>query len=181
MKKVILFLSFAVLTGSIFAQKKTTTSATVTFDATTPKDALPKAENNAVIAAVDTKTGSVAFEASVKNFAFTNAMIQDHFNGEKWFNSDTYPKFTFKGQIADPSKVNFSKDGTYEIAVKGDLTVKDVTKPITVPATVVIAGGKISATSSFTINLADFNISGAPIDGGKVAKEPKITVSADLK
>ena len=76
MKKVILFLSFAVLTGSIFAQKKTTTSATVTFDATTPKDALPKAENNAVIAAVDTKTGSVAFEASVKNFAFTNAMIQ---------------------------------------------------------------------------------------------------------
>jgi polyisoprenoid-binding protein YceI len=181
MKKALLFFSLAVLTGGVFAQKKTTTSATVTFDATTPKDALPKAENNAVIAAVDTKTGSVAFEASVKNFAFSNAMIQDHFNGEKWFNSDTYPKFTFKGQIADASKVNFSKDGTYEIDVKGDLTVKDVTKPITVPARVVISGGKISATSAFTINLSEFNISGAPIDGGKVAKEPKITVSAELK
>lgn len=181
MKKTILFLSFAVLAGGVFAQKKTTTSASVLFDATTPKDALPKAENKAVIAAVDTKTGSVAFEATVKNFAFSNATIQDHFNGEKWFNSDTYPKFTFKGQIADPSKVNFSKDGTYSISVKGDLTVKDVTKPITVPATVVVSGGAISATSDFTINLAEFGITGAPIDGGKVAKEPKITVKADLK
>jgi polyisoprenoid-binding protein YceI len=181
MKKAILFLSLAVLTGSVFAQKKTTTSATIAFDATTPKDALPKAENKAVIAAVDTKTGSVAFEATVKNFAFSNAMIQDHFNGEKWFNSDAFPKFTFKGQIADPSKVDFNKDGTYDIAVKGDLTVKDVTKPITVPARVVISGGKISATSEFTITLSEFNITGAPIDGGKIAKEPKIMVAADLK
>ena len=49
MKKSILFLSFFAITGSVMAQKATTTSAVVTFDATTPKDALPKAENKAVI------------------------------------------------------------------------------------------------------------------------------------
>jgi polyisoprenoid-binding protein YceI len=181
MKKTILFLSLIALTGSVFAQKKTTTSAVVTFDASTPKDALPKADNKAVIAAVDTKTGDVAFEAAVKNFAFSNAMIQEHFNGEKWLNSDAFPKFTFKGKITDLSKVNFKKDGTYAVTVSGDLTVKDATKPVKAPATIVVKGGTFTATSDFTITLADFGISGAPIDGGKVAKEPKITVSAELK
>jgi hypothetical protein len=60
MKKTILFLSFVALTGSLFAQKKTTTSATVAFDASTAIDALPKAENKTTIAAIDTKTGSIA-------------------------------------------------------------------------------------------------------------------------
>lgn len=181
MKKTILFVALVALTGSVFAQKKTTTSAVVTFDATTPKDAFPKADNKAVIAAVDTKTGDVAFEAAVKNFAFENAMIQDHFNGDKWLNSDAFPKFTFKGKIADLSKVNFKKDGTYKVSVSGDLTIKDVTKPLTTTATIVNKGGVLTATSNFVITLADYGITGAPIDGGKVAKEPKITVSAELK
>lgn len=181
MKKTILFLAFAALAGTVMAQKKTTTSATVTFDATTEKDALPKAENKAVIAAIDTKSGTVAFEATVKNFAFSNAMIQDHFNGEKWMNSDTYPKFTFKGKINDLSKVNFSKDGTYNVTVAGDLTIRDVTKPLSTPATIVVKNGALAANSSFSIDLAAYNISGAPIDGGKVAKQPKISVTADLK
>lgn len=42
MKKAILILALAA-TGTVFAQKKTTTSATVSFDATTKLDALPKA------------------------------------------------------------------------------------------------------------------------------------------
>ncbi len=181
MKKTILFLAFAAIAGVAVAQKKTTTSATVNFDATTEKDALPKAENKAVIAAIDTKSGAVAFEATVKNFAFSNAMIQDHFNGDKWMNSDAFPKFTFKGKITDLSKVNFSKDGTYNVTVSGDLTIKDVSKNLSTPATIVVKDGMLNAKSSFSINLADYNISGAPIDGGKVAKQPKITVAADLK
>ena len=61
MKKTVLILSFLTIAGAVFAQKKTTTSATVAFDASTAIDALPKAENKTVIAAVDTKTGAVAF------------------------------------------------------------------------------------------------------------------------
>jgi len=41
-------------------------------------------------------------------------------------------------------------------------------------------GGKIKATTSFTVKLADFNITGQPIDAGKVSKEPKISVSAEF-
>ena len=178
MKRTSLLLALVIAGSSLFAQKKTTTSATVSFDATTPADALPKADNATVIAALDTKTGAIQFEATVKNFAFTNPTIQSHFNGEKWLNSDKYPKFTFSGKIADASKVNFAKDGSYTVSVNGKLTVKETTKEVTAPATIEIKGGTISATSAFPITLADYGI---VTDGKKVAQQPKVTVAAEFK
>lgn len=174
-------MSLVVITGSLFAQKKTTTSATIAFDASTAIDALPKAENKTVVAAIDTKTGTVQFEATVKNFAFSNPTIQEHFNDKKWLNSDEFPSFTFKGAVADLSKVNFAKNGTYPVSVNGDLTIRGVSQKITVPATVSVGGGVISATSEFSFKLADFGITGAPLNAGKVAKEPKVTVTAEFK
>lgn len=181
MKKVFLIISLVTLSAAAFAQVKKTSSATVTFDATTPKDALPKADNKTVVGEVNTKTGQVGFEAAVKNFAFTNEMIQNHFNGEKWMSSDKFPTFTFVGKIADPSKVKFDKAGTYTVAVAGDLTVRDVTKPLTTNVTFEVKDGSVKATTSFSIKLADYSITGAPIEAGKIATEPKISVSAELK
>src|ERR1700740_2387648 len=124
MKKAILILILAITTGSLFAQKKTTTSATISFDASTSVDNMPKASNKTVIGAIDTKTGTVSFEANVKNFTFANPMMQGHFNGEKWLNSDAHPSFTFKGNIVNPSSVDFSKDGSYDTEVEGTLGIK---------------------------------------------------------
>ena len=180
MKKTVLLVALIIITGNIFAQKKTTTSATVSFDATTSKDALPKATNNAVIGSINTQTGDVAFEAAVKNFAFTNPTIQSHFNGDKWFNSDTYPVFSFSGKIEKAGKVNFSKDGVYKVTVNGTMKIRDVSKEEKMEGTITVSGGKIKIASDFDIELSDYKITGAPIDAGKVAKEPKITVSAEF-
>jgi polyisoprenoid-binding protein YceI len=181
MKKTILFLSFVAVTGGLFAQAKlTTTSAVVGFDATTPKDALPRAENKTVIGSLDKTTGALAFEAAVNNFAFSNPTIQDHFNGANWMNSAQFPKFTFAGKIDKLSKVKFAKDGTYKVTVSGLLTVKGVAKPVKTPATITVAGGKVSASAAFIFKLADYGISGAPIEAGKVAPAPKVTVSAQF-
>ncbi len=180
MKKTILFLSFIAFTGSLFAQKLTTTTAVVSFDATTPKDALPKAENKTVIGSLDKTTGVLAFEAAVNNFAFTNAMIQDHFNGDKWMNSAVHSKFTFAGKIDKLNKVKFAKDGKYNVTVTGLMTVKGVSKPVKTPATITVVGGKASAAAAFSIKLADYGITGPAIDAGKVATDPKITVAAQF-
>ena len=80
MKKSTLVLALVFAASAAFAQQKTTTCATVAFDATTPKDALPKAENKTVIGSIDFTTGDVAFEANVKNYNFSNPKIQGHFN-----------------------------------------------------------------------------------------------------
>ncbi len=180
MKKTILFLAFIAGVTTISAQKKTTTSATVSFDATTPKDALPKADNKSVIGSIDTKTGTVAFEAAVKNFSFSSPKMQEHFNGANWMNSDQFPKFTFTGKIAKANKVKWSKDGIYIVKVSGDLTVKGVSQKANVDGTITVIGGKINISTNFIIKLADYNITGQPIESGKVSKEPKISVSAEF-
>ena len=72
MKKTIIFLSLVAFTAVSFSQKKrTTTSATINFDATTTLDALPKAENKTAVASLNTKSGEIAFEAIVKSFSFS--------------------------------------------------------------------------------------------------------------
>ncbi len=180
MKKTILSLSFFAFTATVMAQKLTTSSAVVTFDATTPKDALPKAENKTVIASFDKTTGALAFEAAVNNFAFTNPMIQDHFNEEKWMNSAAFPKFTFIGKIDKISKINFTKDGTYDVEVSGNINVKGISQPINAPAKVTVKGGAVSATSNFTIKLKDFGITGQAIDAGKVAEKPTVAVAVQF-
>jgi polyisoprenoid-binding protein YceI len=181
MKKTIVILTLIAFTSPVMAQKSTTTSAVVSFDATTPKDALPKAENKTVIGSLDKSTGALLFEAAVNNFSFPNKGIQNHFNGEKWMNAEQFPKFIFSGKIEDLKMVNFSKEGTYKISISGILIVKGISKPITAPATISVTNGVVKASSSFPIVLAEYGISGGPIDGGKVAPEPMISVSAQFQ
>lgn len=180
MKKTSLFLALVLSTGALFAQKKTTTSASVNFDATTSLDELPKAENKTAIAALDTKTGDVAFEAQIKNFSFGNPMIQEHFNSGGWMDSDKFPTANFKGKITNLSEVDFNKDGTYKADVEGDLTIHGVTKKVKTKVVITIAGKKISSKSDFTIKLEDYKVEGKAIAAGKVAKEPTISVAADF-
>lgn len=175
MKRMTTLFALAMLTVAVYAQKKTTTSGIITFDATTPGDALPKAENKAAIAAIDTKTGAVAFESLVKNFSFTNERIQNHFNGPKWMDSEKFPKATFKGKITNLGAVNFTKDGSYKANVEGDLTMHGITKPVSAIATIVVNGGTLNTNSEFTVKLTDYALGNA---GGKLADEPKITVVA---
>lgn len=180
MKKTTLILALVFAAGAVFAQKKTTTTATVAFDATTPKDALPKAENKTVIGSVDFTTGDVAFEAAVKNFNFSNPKIQEHFNSANWMNSDQFPKFSFTGKIDNVKKIKINKDGTYKAKVTGTLTVKGISKPCEAKGTAVVSGGKVTVSAQLKIKLEDYSISGQPIDAGKVAKEPAVTVSAQF-
>ncbi|HEX6845893.1 MAG TPA: YceI family protein [Chitinophagaceae bacterium] len=180
MKKTILSFFIATISLFAFAQKKTSTSATIAFDASTSIDALPKAENKTAVAAIDPAKNTVQFEASIKNFTFSNPRIQEHFNQEGWLNSDKFPKATFSGVIKDPSSVNFKKDGTYNVTVEGDLSIKGKTNKVTAPATIVVAGNTLKTDATFNIKLVDFGIEGQAINAGKVSAEPKITVSAEL-
>jgi len=179
MKKAILFFSLLTVATLGFAQVKQTTSAIVAFDATTPKDALPKAENKTVIAELNTKTGQIGFEAAVKNFSFSNPLIQEHFNEERWMNSGKFPAFTYVGKINDVKQYDFAKNGTYNVTVTGQMTVKGKSMEMSTPATIEVKNGTLMATAAFSINLADYGINVG--DGSKIAPQPKITVSADLK
>ena len=180
MKRTILSFTLIVATTLLFAQKKTTTSAIINFDATTILDNLPKAENKTVIASLDTKTGELAFEASIKNFAFSNPRIQGHFNNATWMDSDKFPTSTFTGTITNLKSVNFAKDGKYNAEVKGDLSIHGITKSIETAGTITVIGKTINATAEFSIKLEDYGVNGPAIGAGKVAKDPKIIIAAEF-
>ncbi len=181
MKKTVLAFGLLLSTVLLFAQKKTTTSAIINFDATTSIDALPKAENKTGIAALDTKKGDVAFEVVIKNFAFANPKMQEHFNSAGWMDSDKFPTANFKGKIQNLSDIKFKKNGMYNATVEGNLTIHGITKPVKTEAIINVIDKKISTKTEFKIKLEDYNVNGGAIAAGKVTKEPTITVSADFK
>ncbi len=182
MKKTLILFAMVGLTNFAIAQKKrTTTSAIINFDATTSLDKLPKADNKTVVASIDTKTGNVAFESIIKSFTFANPKMQEHFNGDKWMDSDKYPTATFTGKITNLAAVNFKKNGTYGANVTGDLSMHGVTKQVTTTATIIVAGKKINTKTDFSVKLEDYGVNGGAIAAGKVSKDPKISVVADFK
>lgn len=180
MKKAFLSFLIAILTLTATAQLKTTTSGIITFDATTPLDNLPKAENKTVVAAIDIGKYTVQFEAAIKSFEFANPRMQEHFNSKNWMNSEEFPKATFSGVIKNPKEVNFTNDGTYTAQVEGDLTIKGKTQKISTLATIIVTGNTLKASATFSIKIADYGIDAPAVSAGKVSREPKINVLADL-
>lgn len=181
MKRTVFVLAFVCVGALVFAQKKITTSATINFDATTNLNAMAKAENKTVVAAIELRSGGIAFEAVMKSFSFSNPMMQDYFNGDSWLETDKFQTSTFKGKIINLAAINFVKDGTYPAEVAGDLTIHGITKQLATAGSVIINGKAIAINATFTIKLEDYGIKGKAIEVGKVAKEPKITVEAEFK
>jgi len=181
MKRTGIILALFFSGSLLYAQKKTTTSAVVSFDATTSLDPLPKAENKTAVGSVDIGTGAVAFEVAIKNFSFQNPKMQGHFNGTTWMDSDQFPTATFKGKITNLPQVNLKVNGTYNANVEGALTMHGVTNQVTTTAVITVDGKKLNAKAEFSIKMKDYQINGPAIGSGHVSSEPVIKVLADLK
>src|SRR5215213_2734853 len=157
MKKQITAICIATLfTLGVSAQTYITRSGRITFFSKAPVENI-EANNNQVTSILDTKKGEFAFIALIKSFKFKKALMEEHFN-ENYMESNTFPKANFKGTITDLGKVNFSSNGTYQVTVKGDLTIHGVTKNVEVPGTITVSQGNISAGSKFSVNVKDYNI-----------------------
>ncbi len=136
--------------------------------------------NNDVASLINVKTGDIAFTVLMKSFHFTRALMEEHFN-EDYLESTKFPKSTFSGTISDPGKVNFTKDGAYPVTVEGDLTIHGVTKKINAPATIKIAGSKISAGSIFKILMSDYKVEIPGVVAEKISKEVTIEVKCNYE
>lgn len=182
MKNLFLLISVCIaVSGSLSAQKYFTKSGTIGFDATSPSSP-EKIEgiNRSATCVIDTKSGAIQFAVLMKGFAFERALMEEHFN-ENYAESSKYPKSEFKGKLKDVEGIDFSKDGTYSLKVKGDLSMHGQTKEVETTGNVIVKSGKISATADFNVKLSDFDISIPGLVADKVAKVAKITVSCSLE
>jgi hypothetical protein len=176
----------AILISLIFAfafanaqDKYMTKNGHIRFYSHTPMEDID-AHNHQVGSILDIKTGEIVFNALIKSFEFSRALMQEHFN-ENYMESDKIPNAKFKGQVVNIKDVDVKKDGDYAVDVKGDLNVHGVTKNITVKANFQVKGGKIMGTSKFTVTAGDFNISIPSVVQEKIAKEIELTVEMNYE
>lgn len=179
MKNLILSIAIiAALSNSLSAQKYFTKEGKINFFAGTKVEDI-SANTGSATCVIDAATGDIQWSVLVKGFHFERALMEEHFN-ENYMESSKFPKSEFKGKIENIGSVNFKADGTYNVKVKGDLTMHGVTKNITTDATITVKGGVISCTSKFFVNPKDFNIAIPSAVQDKISNNIEINVSGTL-
>jgi len=182
MKKLILATIALFLVATGFAQDKYfTKNGIIIFDATTTTS--PEkvtAINKSASCVLDTKTGNIQFSILMKGFEFEQALMREHFH-ENYLESEKFPKAIFKGQLSDPSKVNYSKNGTYEVNVKGQMIMHGETKELEAKGKLLVNNGRITLSANFSVVLADYKVLVPRLVGDKVAKTANIKVDCILQ
>ena len=174
MKNLVFIIVLFVFAGTVTAQKQISKNGHVWFFSHTPVEDI-EAHNRQVVSILDTETGDISFNMLIKSFEFKAALMQEHFN-ENYMESNTYPKATFKGKLTDNSKVDYKKDGVYNIDVAGDMTIHGVTKKVSTKGSLEVKGETIIAKSKFVVSPKDYEIKIPAMVENKIAREIEVNV-----
>jgi polyisoprenoid-binding protein YceI len=109
-----------------------------------------------------------------------NADRDGHLRGNDFFDMETYPEITFVSTAVQPS-------GDDRFAVTGDLTIKGVTKPVTVDfeftGTAVDPFGnhRLGLEGTTTVNRKDWGVNwNAALEAGGVLVSEKVTLEFEV-
>jgi polyisoprenoid-binding protein YceI len=127
--------------------------------------------------------GSAAVTARIDSSSATtyNEMRDNHLKTNDFFNAEQWPDMTFQSTRIEPN-------GDSEFKIYGDLTIRDVTKPVVLDAELEgvmekDAFGKRRAafTATTDINRKDFGVSyGSVMEGGGVVVGDKVKVTLNI-
>jgi len=179
MKKITFLVLVLISTVAIAQSKYLTKTGSIAFEASVPSFEEVAAKNESVTAILNTENGEFAALALVKAFRFKNALMEEHFN-ENYAESDTHPKATFKGNID-----NFNIDSLSELdtslSIDGSLTFHGVTKEIKgISLTIKKVGDKILLSGSFKVMVSDFDIEIPKIVANKLSNEVAVAFNFEL-
>ena len=178
MKQTLIVVVLFVLTLPVFSQKRYfTKSGQINFAAGTAVEDIDGI-NKSTTSVFDAVSGQLEFAVLVKGFEFKRALMQEHFN-ENYMESDKYPKSVFKGKITNIDKVNFQKDGSYPVTVKGVLDMHGVKKEIETTGTFKVAGEAVHSDAAFTVLLEDYKIAIPSLVKDKISKTVTIKVNCN--
>ena len=109
-----------------------------------------------------------------------NADRDGHLRSNDFFDMDQYPQITFRS-----TSVEQAREGEYRVT--GDLTIKGVTKPVTVDfdytgvAVDPFGNHRLGLEGTTTINRKDWGVSwNAPLEAGGVLVSEKVTLEFDV-
>lgn len=138
-----------------------------------------EASSHKLRGAIDPEKQSFAWSLEIKSLEGFNSPLQrEHFN-ENYLESTKYPKASFSGKIIE--KVDLATEGTYTVRAKGMLLLHGIEQERIIKSTIEIKNGKATVRATFTVPLADHDITIPRVVYQKIAEEVTVTVYAELK
>jgi len=171
--------SFGLLfNGQLKAQTSfTSKEIKVNIFSSTPLEDIKAQAINAVSVIIP-KSKQIVFQIPIKSLVFSRSLMQEHFN-ESYMESDKFPTASFKGNILD--NIDFSKDGIYNVNVKGILNMHGVSKERIIKGVITITNSKLSINSNFNVACADHEIKIPSVVFKKIAEVISVTVSGNYQ
>lgn len=174
--KIPMLILFLLTAGFVKSQDYITRNGNIGFYSHTSMEDI-KASNNEVVSLLNSATGTFDFKVAIKSFHFPKQSMEDHFNNPDYMDSEKFPKAGFSGKITNLSDVNFAKDGTYDVTVEGNITIRNITKPISTKGTITVGGGKVTAKATFSVKRKEFNIIGEAFTQSKIADDIQVNIN----
>ncbi|HMW26439.1 MAG TPA: YceI family protein [Ferruginibacter sp.] len=161
----------------VHAQVYGTNNGSISFSSDAPLE-LIRASSNEMKGRVDMSKKIFAFSIRISSFnGFNSPLQKEHFN-ENYMESVQFPNASFSGRIIED--IDLTKDGSYTVRAKGNLTIHGVTQERIIKSDLVVKDGKVSLHSNFTVLLSEHNILIPKVVHEKLASEIKVEVKAEL-
>lgn len=174
MKKLLTVLGVLVLlTNTSFAQIHLCKNGNISFFQETSVEDID-ARSTKLLSVLNTENNMIAYKVDMQSFQFEKSLMQDHFN-ENYVESGKYPTAVFKGVINE--KIDWSKDGTYDITSTGDMVMHGVTKRITEKGKLTIKNGELSISNFFTIKFTDYGVEIPSLLSKQLAESVEVTIN----
>lgn len=173
------FIACLLLTTHLFySQIYTCKDGSTKFTSEAPLE-LIKAQSNKTNGVLDEANKNVAFSVAIESFeGFNSGLQREHFQ-ENYMEATRYKTATFKGKIIED--IDFSKNGTYPVRVKGTFNIHGTEKEKIIKGRLIIKDKEIIIETSFDVPLEDHNITIPKVVNQKIASIIKIEVKAALK
>ena len=139
-------------------------------------------EGSGVVDGEDTLSGELNVSVKTGSITTNEENRDEHLKSADFFDAETFPEATFRSTGVEPGK------SPSEFVLHGNLTIKDVTKPVSFDVSV---GGvatdpygqtKAAAEAVATINRTDFGLTwNQALEAGGVLVSEKVTIVADVQ
>ena len=144
------------------------------------RGAFTEFEGSAVLDGDDPSKSSATVTIKAASIDTSNEQRDAHLRGNDFLDPEVYPEITFVS-----TGVNKLDDDTFQLT--GDLTIKDVTKPVSIDfeyagsATDPFGNARVGFEGSVTINRKDYGVSwNAALEAGGVLVSDKIVLEFDV-
>ena len=85
-----------------------------------------------------------------------------------------HPEIAFQSQSVSGRKVG---EGEFQVLIRGRLTLHGVTRPVSIPARLLLEGGRLTARGTFTVRHSDYGIERLSAAAGTVKAKDEILLT----